>query len=52
MAMAFCFSELPCSSPKLRGPQDGKWVPVVVMGGFASVDSNQLSVLCNDFEVP
>lgn len=35
----------------LRYKQDGKWVPVVVLGGFASVDSNQLSVLCNDFEV-
>ncbi|CAE7568524.1 atpE [Symbiodinium natans] len=34
----------------LRYKQDGKWTPVVVMGGFASVDSNQLSVLCNDFE--
>ena len=36
---------------KFAALQDGKWVPVVVMGGFASVDSNQLSVLCNDFEV-
>ena len=24
--------------------QDGKWKPLVVMGGFATVDSNQLSV--------
>eukprot|EP00913_Durusdinium_trenchii_P009618 g9036.t1 len=30
--------------------QDGQWKPVVVLGGFATVDSNQLSVLVNDFE--
>ena len=34
----------------LRYKQDGKWTPIVVMGGFASVDSNSLSVLCNDYE--
>ena len=34
----------------LRYKQDGKWIPIVVMGGFASVDSNSLSVLCNDYE--
>eukprot|EP00434_Breviolum_minutum_P038025 symbB.v1.2.033719.t1/scaffold4230.1/size42768/4 len=34
----------------LRFKEDGKWKPVVVMGGFATVDSNQLSVLVNDFE--
>mmetsp|Transcript_80446 Transcript_80446/g.213528 ORF Transcript_80446/g.213528 Transcript_80446/m.213528 type:complete len:96 (+) Transcript_80446:2-289(+) len=34
----------------LRFKQGGKWRPLVVMGGFASVDSNQLSILVNDFE--
>ena len=34
----------------LRFKEDGKWKPLVVMGGFATVDSNQLSVLVNDFE--
>ena len=34
----------------LRYKQDGKWTPIVVMGGFASVDSNSLSILCNDYE--
>merc|ERR1712060_376724 len=34
----------------IRYKQDGKWKPLVVMGGFATVDSNQLSVLVNDFE--
>ena len=34
----------------LRYKEDGKWIPLVVLGGFASVDSNQLSVLVNDFE--
>jgi len=34
----------------IRYKQDGKWMPLVVMGGFATVDSNQLSVLVNDFE--
>merc|ERR1712194_436335 len=34
----------------IRYKQDGKWMPLVVMGGFASVDSNTLSVLVNDFE--
>ena len=34
----------------LRYKEDGTWKPVVVLGGFATVDSNQLSVLVNDFE--
>uniref|UniRef100_A0A7S4RSU9 ATP synthase F1 complex delta/epsilon subunit N-terminal domain-containing protein n=1 Tax=Alexandrium monilatum TaxID=311494 RepID=A0A7S4RSU9_9DINO len=34
----------------LRYKQAGQWKPLVVMGGFASVDSNQLSILVNDFE--
>mmetsp|Transcript_102385 Transcript_102385/g.153444 ORF Transcript_102385/g.153444 Transcript_102385/m.153444 type:complete len:97 (-) Transcript_102385:41-331(-) len=34
----------------LRYKQAGQWRPLVVMGGFASVDSNQLSILVNDFE--
>ena len=28
----------------LRFKEDGTWKPLVVMGGFATVDSNQLSV--------
>merc|ERR1711870_148617 len=35
----------------LRYKQDGVWKPLVVLGGFASVDSNQLSILVNDFEL-
>jgi len=34
----------------IRYKQEGKWMPLVVMGGFASVDSNTLSILVNDFE--
>mmetsp|Transcript_128078 Transcript_128078/g.343688 ORF Transcript_128078/g.343688 Transcript_128078/m.343688 type:complete len:190 (-) Transcript_128078:125-694(-) len=34
----------------IRYKQNGKWMPLVVMGGFASVDSNSLSILVNDFE--
>mmetsp|Transcript_76280 Transcript_76280/g.172440 ORF Transcript_76280/g.172440 Transcript_76280/m.172440 type:complete len:187 (-) Transcript_76280:59-619(-) len=34
----------------LRYKQKGEWKPLVVLGGFASVDSNQLSILVNDFE--
>ncbi|CAE8616273.1 unnamed protein product [Polarella glacialis] len=34
----------------LRYKQAGQWKPLVVMGGFASIDSNTLSVLVNDFE--
>mmetsp|Transcript_58552 Transcript_58552/g.117181 ORF Transcript_58552/g.117181 Transcript_58552/m.117181 type:complete len:195 (+) Transcript_58552:101-685(+) len=34
----------------LRYKQQGQWKPLVVMGGFASVDANQLSILVNDFE--
>merc|ERR1712187_60316 len=34
----------------IRYKQDGKWKPLVVMGGFATVDNNQLSILVNDFE--
>eukprot|EP00440_Ansanella_granifera_P020480 gb/GFBE01022245.1/.p1 GENE.gb/GFBE01022245.1/~~gb/GFBE01022245.1/.p1 ORF type:complete len:185 (+),score=61.77 gb/GFBE01022245.1/:1-555(+) len=34
----------------LRYKQGGDWKPLVIMGGFASVDSNQLSVLVNDWE--
>ncbi|CAJ1393937.1 unnamed protein product [Effrenium voratum] len=34
----------------LRYKEDGQWKPIVVMGGFASIDANQLSVLVNDFE--
>ena len=34
----------------LRFKEDGQWKPLVVLGGFATVDSNQLSVLVNDFE--
>merc|ERR1712217_884046 len=35
----------------LRYKQQGQWKPLVVLGGFASVDSNQLSILVNDFEL-
>merc|ERR1711971_520078 len=35
----------------LRFKQQGQWKPLVVLGGFASVDSNQLSILVNDFEL-
>eukprot|EP00930_Biecheleria_cincta_P031370 TRINITY_DN2177_c0_g1_i7.p3 TRINITY_DN2177_c0_g1~~TRINITY_DN2177_c0_g1_i7.p3 ORF type:complete len:189 (-),score=56.89 TRINITY_DN2177_c0_g1_i7:351-917(-) len=34
----------------LRYKQGGKWKPLVVMGGFATIDSNTLSVLVNDWE--
>eukprot|EP00933_Yihiella_yeosuensis_P022464 TRINITY_DN176_c0_g3_i2.p1 TRINITY_DN176_c0_g3~~TRINITY_DN176_c0_g3_i2.p1 ORF type:complete len:199 (-),score=48.46 TRINITY_DN176_c0_g3_i2:406-1002(-) len=34
----------------LRYKMDNKWVPLVVMGGFASIDSNTLNVLVNDWE--
>lgn len=34
----------------LRYKKDGIWKPVVVFGGFASVDANQLNVLVNDWE--
>jgi len=34
----------------LRYKQDGQWKPLVVMGGFATVDSNTMSVLVNDWE--
>eukprot|EP00930_Biecheleria_cincta_P064496 TRINITY_DN5007_c0_g1_i1.p1 TRINITY_DN5007_c0_g1~~TRINITY_DN5007_c0_g1_i1.p1 ORF type:complete len:187 (-),score=49.55 TRINITY_DN5007_c0_g1_i1:49-609(-) len=34
----------------LRYKQGGKWKPLVVMGGFATIDSNVLSVLVNDWE--
>merc|ERR1712039_972866 len=34
----------------LRYKQDGVWKPLVTYGGLASVDSNQLSILVNDFE--
>eukprot|EP00440_Ansanella_granifera_P023035 gb/GFBE01025015.1/.p1 GENE.gb/GFBE01025015.1/~~gb/GFBE01025015.1/.p1 ORF type:complete len:186 (+),score=65.64 gb/GFBE01025015.1/:1-558(+) len=36
----------------LRYKQAGVWKPLVIMGGFASVDANQLSVLVNDWEMP
>jgi len=32
----------------LRFKQGGKWKPLVLMGGFASVENNQLSILVND----
>merc|ERR1712039_1002816 len=35
----------------LRYKQEGQWKPLVTYGGFASVDSNQLSILVNDFEL-
>jgi len=34
----------------LRYKKDGEWKPLVTYGGFASVDSNTLSILVNDFE--
>ena len=34
----------------LRFKEDGQWKPLVVLGGFATVDANVLSVLVNDFE--
>mmetsp|Transcript_73499 Transcript_73499/g.129727 ORF Transcript_73499/g.129727 Transcript_73499/m.129727 type:complete len:192 (+) Transcript_73499:95-670(+) len=34
----------------LRYKQDGTWMPLVILGGFASVESNSISVLVNDFE--
>lgn len=34
----------------LRYKQNGQWKPLVTYGGFAQVDSNQLSILVNDFE--
>merc|ERR1712061_793554 len=32
----------------LRYKKEGKWVPLVLYGGFASVENNQLSILVND----
>merc|ERR1712039_318278 len=34
----------------LRYKKDGQWTPLVVLGGFATVDSNQMSILVNEFE--
>merc|ERR1712014_99812 len=34
----------------LRYKQGGTWKPLVVMGGFATIDSNTMSVLVNDWE--
>jgi len=34
----------------LRYKQDGQWKPLVILGGFASVENNALAVLVNDFE--
>merc|ERR1712087_751983 len=34
----------------LRYKKDGEWKPLVACGGFASVDSNQVSILVNDFD--
>merc|ERR1711879_183549 len=34
----------------LRYKQDGEWKPVVLMGGFAKVEGNQLNILVNDVE--
>merc|ERR1712187_291403 len=34
----------------LRYKKGGKWMPLVVLGGFATVDANQTSVLVNEFE--
>merc|ERR1712187_812953 len=34
----------------LRYKKDGVWKPVVLMGGFAKVESNQLNILVNDVE--
>ncbi|CAE7631191.1 atpE [Symbiodinium sp. CCMP2456] len=34
----------------LRYKQDGEWKPLVVMGGFATVEANTLSILVNDWE--
>merc|ERR1712190_386103 len=34
----------------LRYKKGGEWKPLVTYGGFASVDSNTLSILVNDFE--
>ncbi|CAJ1385450.1 unnamed protein product [Effrenium voratum] len=34
----------------LRYKEDGVWKPIVVLGGFASIDANSLSILVNDFE--
>merc|ERR1712187_523410 len=34
----------------LRYKQAGQWKPVVLMGGFAKVESNQLNILVNDLE--
>ena len=31
------------TSNSVLGLQDGQWKPLVVLGGFATVDSNQLS---------
>ena len=39
-----------CLHPNPLACKDGVWTPIVVMGGFASVDSNSLSILCNDYE--
>jgi len=36
----------------LRYKKDGTWFPLVVMSGFAKVENNQLSILCNDIEQP
>mmetsp|Transcript_14501 Transcript_14501/g.32944 ORF Transcript_14501/g.32944 Transcript_14501/m.32944 type:complete len:190 (+) Transcript_14501:83-652(+) len=34
----------------LRYKKEGKWTPLVVNGGFANVDSNQLTLLVNEME--
>merc|ERR1719214_171180 len=34
----------------LRYKQDGKWKPIVIIGGFASVENNALTLLVNDME--
>ena len=34
----------------LRYKQNGEWKPLVTYGGFAQVDSNNLSILVNDFD--
>mmetsp|Transcript_21876 Transcript_21876/g.49883 ORF Transcript_21876/g.49883 Transcript_21876/m.49883 type:complete len:184 (-) Transcript_21876:68-619(-) len=34
----------------LRYKKEGKWTPLVVNGGFANVDANQLTLLVNEME--
>merc|ERR1712224_571471 len=40
----------PLDTGVLRYKKDGQWVPAVVMGGFANVADDKVSVLCSEYE--